>query len=361
MEEVLKRTISTKSNANNNIRNVEVFVKFLSIGEIDTMNEKYHAELLIESKWLEDSQIIEYDPKINWNPKLYIENALPDVRENISYSISRYFDNTFVTETRYLKGSFWERLELQKFPLDIQELSVTIATKFHRSEVNLISNSVKKSSLDTEALNTFRDQQKLYELVKISETASYDLMNSNSRSLKIKFPKDRKQSIVEKTCQSKYVVTLFCSRRYGFYFINAYLLNFLITIISLTNFSIEIRRPQNRLSGTFTLILTSISFKWVTNRSLPAVSYMTSLDKYQIVNILYMCTLCVWHAAVATLDETSLRTRYDRISLLCFSILFILIHIFFTISLYLDYKDIKKLDILEYEYKKFTVNNSFTV
>jgi hypothetical protein len=120
----------------------------------------------------------------------------------------------------------------------------------------------------------------------VSEIASYDLADIDTHSfktIKFDFPNDRKKDSVRNSYQSKYVASCFCSRKFGFYITNAYLLNFLITVISLTNFAIEIRRVQNRLSGTFTLILTSISFKWVTNRSLPTISYMTSMDRYQIV------------------------------------------------------------------------------
>jgi hypothetical protein len=157
--------IETKSNF---ATIVEVSVLFLSIGEIDTMNEKYQAEICIESRWSFNDPILadpsflnlRYDPNNHWNPQLYIENALSDVKETITYRIIQSYDGYYVNETRHLKGSFWERLELQTFPLDIQELSLTITTKFSRDEVKLTSNLIKLSSIDPEALNTFRDQQK---------------------------------------------------------------------------------------------------------------------------------------------------------------------------------------------------------
>ena len=108
----------------------------------------------------------------------------------------------------------------------------------------------------------------MYELVKVSEIASYDLGSSSLTRKNSKFLLERKNRKSNKTTfQSKFVASCFCTRRFGFYLVNAYLFNFLITAISLTNFAIVIDRVQNRLSGTFTLILTSISFKWVTNRS----------------------------------------------------------------------------------------------
>ena len=83
---------------------VEVNVRFLSFGEIDTMNEKYHAEIIIESKWTENEKLIEYDPKIHWNPMLYVENALGDVKEKVNYEIIKSDQDFVITEIRYLKG-----------------------------------------------------------------------------------------------------------------------------------------------------------------------------------------------------------------------------------------------------------------
>ncbi len=97
----------------NTLKKIEVVIEFLKLGEIDTMNEKYQAEFNIESKWIEDdNSIIAYDPKIHWNPQLYIENALQLTKENINYEIERQSDGIlWVIEKRNVKGVFWERLE----------------------------------------------------------------------------------------------------------------------------------------------------------------------------------------------------------------------------------------------------------
>lgn len=57
------------------LRVIECSMQFLQIGEVDTMNERFQAMVLIRSKWNEPDKLTEYDPKKNWNPKLYIENA----------------------------------------------------------------------------------------------------------------------------------------------------------------------------------------------------------------------------------------------------------------------------------------------
>lgn len=106
----MKRKNNLLVNNENEFRYVQVVIEFYRIGEIDTMNEKYQAEIHIESKWVEnDTDIVEYDPKKHWNPKLYIENAFQEPKEHVTYEISKENENTFITEIRHVKGVFWER------------------------------------------------------------------------------------------------------------------------------------------------------------------------------------------------------------------------------------------------------------
>jgi hypothetical protein len=70
-------------------RVVQITVEFIKLGEIDTMNEKYSAEILIESKWLEPEFMTNYNPERHWNPQLYIENSLQDPKEKIKHRIQR--------------------------------------------------------------------------------------------------------------------------------------------------------------------------------------------------------------------------------------------------------------------------------
>jgi hypothetical protein len=51
-------------------------------------------------------------------------------------------------------------MELTDFPMDIQQLGVTVATKYSKRKVKLIPDPERLSKLKTEALKTFRDQQK---------------------------------------------------------------------------------------------------------------------------------------------------------------------------------------------------------
>ena len=74
----------------NEIKIVQVAIEFVRIGEIDTLNEKYNAEIFIEAKWIANEHIVgEYNPERHWNPLLYIENALLEPKEKIKYTINR--------------------------------------------------------------------------------------------------------------------------------------------------------------------------------------------------------------------------------------------------------------------------------
>lgn len=70
-------------------RIVHVSVEFIRLGEIDTMNDKYNAEICIESKWIDKDHIQNYNPEQHWNPQLFIENTLIEPKEKIKYNVIR--------------------------------------------------------------------------------------------------------------------------------------------------------------------------------------------------------------------------------------------------------------------------------
>ena len=93
-----------------------------------------------------------------------------------------------------------------------------------------------------------------------------------------------------------FLILIVTKRKSGYYVFNAFFLIFLITLSAMTVFSIDCKMPQSRLQTSYTLLLTSVSFKWVVNRYLPTVSYLTSLDKYSICSIFFLSLLSFWHA-----------------------------------------------------------------
>lgn len=91
---------------NESTRNVLIGIQFDRIGEIDTANEKFQADITIEAKWREFTIIDKYDPEVHWNPRLYVENSLQEIKDQIKYSIERdeKTNTSIITQRRNLKG-----------------------------------------------------------------------------------------------------------------------------------------------------------------------------------------------------------------------------------------------------------------
>ncbi len=69
---------------------------------------------------------------------------------------SVYADNNnheiiYVWEIRKVAGTFWEKLELNSFPVDVQQLSLQIVTKCPSDECILVENRFQPSMVNQEA------------------------------------------------------------------------------------------------------------------------------------------------------------------------------------------------------------------
>jgi hypothetical protein len=123
----------------------------------------------------------------------------------------------------------------------------------------------------------------------------------------------------------------YTARRPGFYIVNAFFLIFLITIVSFAVFAINTKTPHFRLQTTYTLLLTAISLKWVImNRTLPIISYLTSLDVYQIASFTFICLLAAWHALIASFwPDLGYSKELDNIMCVVFALVLVLGHVLF--------------------------------
>lgn len=103
-------------------RNVRVKVEFLKLFEMDTVNKKFTAEVLIESQWNDFNVNIagesnhnphwchhakssEYDLNKHWNPRLYIKNLASEPREQLKYKVHKENNIVTITEIKIVKGN----------------------------------------------------------------------------------------------------------------------------------------------------------------------------------------------------------------------------------------------------------------
>lgn len=246
-------------------KKVQVYCRciFDRIIDIDTKGEKYDADVIIETSWLNDeilkvlaspkfkpdyrSTLIEqrqqseklldthlrniltniedfrYESRLFWSPDLFIVNAV-NIKEEIRYNVrivektshslrdikssslvnqnreqaTSFVDSlsVLITEIRKVRGLFYEKLELNDFPIDTQELSVTLSSNKSVDEVELVEDKSKINIVNTER---FYDQQQwnLFSFCEASNDECFDEMKDLTRS-EIKF-------------------TSFVSRKYQFY------------------------------------------------------------------------------------------------------------------------------------------------
>ena len=206
------------------------------LGEIDTLNERYQAHASIESRWvvshdkflstitateqerLMKGKSISLDKyeQSHWHPQLYIENALGDLKEQIKYSakINAKDQKIYICEHRIIKGMFWEKLELQHFPSDVQDLSISVTSTYFHNRVVLIADPQRQSGVNREA---FVDQQEwcLYEHIDTEERYVKEFLfqtsfddndddddeeEDNCERLKSLNTDDRKRSVLTVTC-----------------------------------------------------------------------------------------------------------------------------------------------------------------
>jgi hypothetical protein len=215
-----KSSVGLEINVSAECRDVELRIIFFRIGEIDTLNEKFFAEILLEAKWQEPKVHTEFDtrpmkimntgvflkeekqlfqPNRYWNPKIYVENILSEPNETITYKIKREMkvtnnnSNSFnktsaagdsqsttttttqaattavvgggsedtlgaggglhflywIYEYRKIKGYFFEKLDLKYFPVDIQNMSVTVTSYRSNREINFVPNKTRPSIVNS--------------------------------------------------------------------------------------------------------------------------------------------------------------------------------------------------------------------
>ncbi|CAF4794041.1 unnamed protein product, partial [Rotaria sp. Silwood2] len=362
--------------------------------EIDTLNEKYQADIYFEARWTErqlnlntlnlttqqQTQLLyeniivrvdELNSVIHWSPQLFIENAIGQIGEqdrwftikrNVLKSVveisSPFFIDADICEYRRIKGVFWQKLELTHFPVDVQDLTISITSHHHVENCILVQDEQFHSSINREA---FFDQQ---------EWSLYEHVATNTRETKEEYSFECENSGLKQKQHPVLAITCRAARRPGYYYWNGFCLIFLITISSFCIFSISPDKilsiltslPQSRLQITCTLLLTSVTFRWVVNRSLPQISYLTILDIYAILSIIILVLLCVWHSIIATMifvnniparpvESNNIYVLIDRYVFICLFTIYIILHITLIIWLiFVPYKRRRKMNYLDREY-----------
>ena len=108
----LKDIIISEQSIADKFKLVECRVEFVVVGKVNTIDECFSATIKIRSKWNENEIISKYNPDIHWNPKIYVENSIPEVNffQEASYKTNIYDRVTEIVETKICKGIFENKI-----------------------------------------------------------------------------------------------------------------------------------------------------------------------------------------------------------------------------------------------------------
>jgi hypothetical protein len=124
------------------------------------------------------------------------------------------------------------------------------------------------------------------------------------------------------------------ARKPHYFYWNSFFIIFLLTTISFSAFAFSYTLISNRLQTTTTLILSSISFKWIINRNLPPINYLTTSDIYSIVSIFILTLLSCWHVLIGYFHNGLDLKWVDRGFLIGSSSIYIIYHVVYIGCLY---------------------------
>lgn len=274
--------------SNNQFFTVELRLIILKLGNISTKENKFSCEAFMEASWYDKSivkyakekPVIKYDEKVHWNPHLYIQNLVSHQSQEIWYNIEKTSKGYKVSERRRFKGEFSQTFDLRNFPLDLQELCVSISTFRTPQEIKLTVSQEKLSSIN---VSTF------------TQTHEWNLHQAVCNSENI----EQSDYSVDHHCTIDMSVCV--TRKPNYYYWNSFLLIFIITMICLCCFSFRCDISSNRLIVGITVLLTLITFKWTLTKHLPSISYLTNLDQYSLMNIFFVFATCVYHSVLGAL------------------------------------------------------------
>ena len=311
---------------------VSIRVSFTKIFDIDTINQRFQAEVIVESRWHDPTlkSLNDDISKAHWKPDLYVENAINDPKEETSLKIIKNQDGLLmISEIRRIRGTFWENLELENFPLDVQDLSITIASKKSGSKVNFI---LIQSEIAKVNINSNLDKSMWY---------LHDMVKTNIKSIQREYSFGKYEyPCIQTSCQ--------VFRLPGYFYWNVLLPMILILLASLAPFVFDYKLPQSRLPSTATMLLSAVSYKISVSKLLPTVSYLTSLDKYSIASIGIITVMLIYHAFIGGLGhilEPRLAYRIDKFFLFTFIALIILKQLIFVS--WLSDVNIKREELIE--------------
>ena len=197
------------------------------------------------------------------------------------------------------KAEFQEQMELENFPLDIQALSIKISSGFE-APANLVDAlnvrtdpSYKRPSVRL-VPNCSPKYRSIVNLKNFVLSNEYDLHPTMKMTQSVTDSTESASGVQYSVLDASVCVT----RRAGFWVMNVVFPIFLITLTNAASYTVPPTEVADRCSISLTLMLTTVAYKYIIADKLPAISYLTLIDKYVLLCLCIQVMFVLWYAIV---------------------------------------------------------------
>ena len=221
-----------------------------------------------------------------------------------------------ITARMAVRGTFAELLDLKNFPFDCQDLRVIVASTATSSKQILVPHFRRKTFVTVD--QNFAD---LPEWNHHPPICDFVLSDKSRSARNYQF--------------SSMILSLKVSRQYMSHIQRIVSLNFFITACQFSIFTIEPEKESlsDRLSISFTLVLTALVFMFVVEGRLPNVPFLTLLDTYIYSSFYLMMFMTLGSVIVIImLTDDEERVKWNRFTFYCSFFLFALLQVWFALA-----------------------------
>lgn len=266
------------------------------VGEIQTISQTFHAKLAIKLAWkLTRGDCVNYIMEgaawqPSWTPpRLQVLNMAKEgadssvVVQNSSITLS---EDNMANMTVTICGDFYEPLELQGFPFDIQPLKVQLMFEAGMESIAL-QESKKVNFKSIAGKDNYANWRVLENLVRVDCYPKTSPEPAEDHELRLS-----RKRVVLKEMECKIEVRVVVERNSTVLVIRVVGALFILQILTLSAFCLNHSENLNdRLGLTFTMVLTAVAYSLVLQNFLPEIGYLTFLDLYVLGTFLLLATI----------------------------------------------------------------------
>lgn len=249
--------------------------------DLDTSKQTFGTQLHVRMKWKmppneEPPTGLDAGWEPKWQPRFRVRRVMEEKAFTTVYHI-RVEEDAEGTNVMWIESesdvlvNLYENLELASFPVDCQDLRISITSALTTAEVRWVpweDGPVCKIQKELVALNDFQVIDEI--------PITFDMAVLHTE---------------EDVCYLSADVKT--SRKATYYMVNVAFVMLVIVSLSLTAWAVHPGDVNARHSVEFSLILTAVAFKLVLTSLLPPVSYVTLMDVYILFGFFFLSVVVI--------------------------------------------------------------------